>query len=116
MTTPPQDDLTAERAASVDVRKALAEKVKGLLVNGLTHEENQIWLANVNAFEGRAYQRGRQEALREGRDYALACVHERAVQLDGFAGSSEMAGVIRGKQSEAQRIADALDRLASEGG
>ena len=97
-----QDDLTSERAASVDVRKALAEKVKGLLVNGLTHEENQIWLANVNAFEGRAYQRGRQEALREAcklvSDYN--CMHD------------------HGKKATkaCDDIFEQLDRLASEGG
>jgi len=41
-------------------------------------------------------------------------VHERAVQLDGFTGSSGMAGVIRGKQSEADRIVDWADARAAQ--
>jgi hypothetical protein len=98
----PQDDLTAERAAI-----ALLEQM-GLY----GHPAASQFIGDIIA----ALKTARQEALRECRDYALACVHERAVQLDGFTGSSEMAGVIRGKQSEAQRITDKLDRLASEGG
>lgn len=55
-----------ERAAApVEVRQALANKVKNLIVSNLTHEENQLWLANVDAFEERAYQRGRRAALLE---------------------------------------------------
>ena len=55
-----------ERAAApVEVRQALADKVKNLIVSNLTHEENQLWLANVDAFEERAYQRGRRAALLE---------------------------------------------------
>ena len=55
-----------ERAAApVEVRQALADKVKNLIVSNLTHEENQLWLANVDAFEERAYQRGRRAALRD---------------------------------------------------
>ena len=58
-----------ERAAApVEVRQALADKVKNLIVSNLTHEENQLWLANVDAFEERAYQRGRRAALLECRD------------------------------------------------
>ena len=52
-------------AAQVEVRQALADKVKNLIVSNLTHEENQLWLANVDAFEERAYQRGRRAALRD---------------------------------------------------
>ena len=53
-----------ERAAApVEVRQALADKVKNLIVSNLTQEENQLWLANVDAFEERAYQRGRRAAL-----------------------------------------------------
>lgn len=50
--------------------------------------------------------RAKAEGIRMVETYARACVHERAVQLDGFTGSSGMAGVIRGKQSEADRIVD----------
>jgi hypothetical protein len=49
-------------------KRALADKVKNLIVSNLTHEENQLWLANVDAFEERAYQRGRRAALLECRD------------------------------------------------
>ena len=57
---------------------------------------------------------GKAEGIREVEQYARACVHERAVQLDGWIGSSEMAGVIRGKQSEADRIADWADARAAQ--
>ena len=68
-----------ERAAApVEVRQALADKVKNLIVSNLTHEENQLWLANVDAFEERAYQRGRRAALLEAAklvgDYN--CMHD----------------------------------------
>ena len=53
-----------------------------------------------------ALRRAKAEGIRMVETYARACVHERAVQLDGFQGSSGMAGVIRGKQSEADRIVD----------
>ena len=53
-----------------------------------------------------ALRRAKAEGVRMVGTYARACVHERAVQLDGFTGSSGMAGVIRGKQSEADRIVD----------
>ena len=53
-----------------------------------------------------ALRRAKAEGVRMVETYARACVHERAVQLDGFTGSSGMAGVIRGKQSEADRIVD----------
>ena len=58
-------------AAPVEVRQALADKVKNLIVSNLTHEENQLWLANVDAFEERAYQRGRRSALLEAADIAF---------------------------------------------
>ena len=53
-----------------------------------------------------ALRRAKAEGIRMVETYARACVHERAAQLDGFTGSSGMAGVIRGKQSEADRIVD----------
>ena len=106
MTVKPQDDLTAERAAKQYTMNDLFKLAM----------EGKVNIVEDRFVSAAALKTARQAVLREGRDYALACVHERAVQLDGFAGSSEMAGVIRGKQSEAQRIADALDRLASEGG
>ena len=53
-----------------------------------------------------ALRRAKAEGIRMVETYARAFVHERAVQLDGFTGSSGMAGVIRGKQSEADRIVD----------
>ena len=53
-----------------------------------------------------ALRRAKADGIRMVETYARACVHERAVQLDGFTGSSGMAGVIRGKQSEADRIVD----------
>ena len=56
-------------AAQVEVRQALADKVKNLIVSNLTHEENQLWLANVDAFEERAYQRGRRAALLEAAEF-----------------------------------------------
>jgi hypothetical protein len=59
-------------------------------------------------------QQGRVAGLREAEEYARACVHERAVTLDGFTGSSAMAGVIRGKQSEAERIAEWCHKLAQQ--
>ena len=76
-----------ERAAApVEVRQALADKVKNLIVSNLTHEENQLWLANVDAFEERAYQRGRRAALLECLDIARAdgniiAVRERLTKL-----------------------------------
>lgn len=59
----------------------------------------------VDRFDA-ALRRAKVEGVRMVETYARACVHERAVQLDGFTGSSGMAGVIRGKQSEADRIVD----------
>ena len=59
----------------------------------------------VDRFDA-ALRRAKAEGIRMVETYARACVHERAVQLDGFTGSSGMAGVIRGKQSEADRIVD----------
>lgn len=92
-----------ERAAApVEVRQALADKVKNLIVSNLTHEENQLWLANVDAFEERAYQRGRQAALLEARQVAIT-YGERARDED-LSGSYT-----------SELIAQALDRLAQEG-
>ena len=61
-----------------------------------------------------SYQQGRVAAAKECEKYARACVHERAVTLDGFTGASAMAGVIRGKQSEAERIAEWCHKLAQQ--
>jgi hypothetical protein len=61
-----------------------------------------------------ALRRAKAEGIRMVETYARACVHERAVQLDGFTGSSGMAGVIRGKQSEADRIVDWADARAAQ--
>ena len=61
-----------------------------------------------------ALRRAKAEGIRMVETYARAFVHERAVQLDGFTGSSGMAGVIRGKQSEADRIVDWADARAAQ--
>jgi hypothetical protein len=61
-----------------------------------------------------ALRRAKADGIRMVETYARACVHERAVQLDGFTGSSGMAGVIRGKQSEADRIVDWADAHAAQ--
>ena len=70
--------------------------------------------ANLQAVRDDSYQQGRVAAAKECEKYARACVHERAVTLDGFTGSSAMAGVIRGKQSEAERIAEWCHKLAQQ--
>ena len=61
-----------------------------------------------------ALRHAKAEGIRMVETYARAFVHERAVQLDGFTGSSGMAGVIRGKQSEADRIVDWADARAAQ--
>ena len=61
-----------------------------------------------------ALRRAKAEGIRMVETYARAFVHERATQLDGFTGSSGMAGVIRGKQSEADRIVDWADARAAQ--
>jgi len=126
----PQDDLTAERAVSLEVRKALAEKVKGLLLNGLTHEENQIWLANVDAFENRAYQRGRQAALREAaKQTCMYCSGNARGYTIGVAGPNSAGNYMHEVPEDSWAKESVLckatsiwaliyyeDRLASEGG
>jgi hypothetical protein len=67
----------------------------------------------VDRFDA-ALRRAKAEGIRMVETYARAFVHERAVQLDGFTGSSGMAGVIRGKQSEADRIVDWADARAAQ--
>ena len=68
-------------------------------------ETNESWTQLIERIDA-ALRRAKAEGVRMVETYARACVHERAVQLDGFTGSSGMAGVIRGKQSEADRIVD----------
>ena len=68
-------------------------------------ETNESWTQLIERIDA-ALRRAKAEGIRMVETYARACVHERAVQLDGFQGSSGMAGVIRGKQSEADRIVD----------
>ena len=96
-----------ERAAApVEVRQALADKVKNLIVSNLTHEENQLWLANVDAFEERAYQRGRRAAMLEARQAVLG---ERLSATGIYSSEDEVYN---------DAIDDALgaiDRLAQEG-
>ena len=54
------------------------------------------------------------ETWRKAARYARDCAHERACQLDGFQGSAEAAGWIRCKQSEAERIAEWLEKQANQ--
>ena len=68
-------------------------------------ETNESWTQLIERIDA-ALRRAKAEGIRMVETYARACVHERAVQLDGFTGSSGMAGVIRGKQAEADRIVD----------
>ena len=92
-----------ERAAApVEVRQALADKVKNLIVSNLTHEENQLWLANVDAFEERAYQRGRRAALLEASKVAMTYGEQ--------ARDEDLSG-----SYTSELIVKALDRLAQEG-
>ena len=68
-------------------------------------ETNESWTQLIERIDA-ALRRAKAEGIRMVETYARACVHERAVQLDGFTGSSGMVGVIRGKQAEADRIVD----------
>ena len=96
-----------ERAAApVEVRQALADKVKNLIISNLTHEENQLWLANVDAFEERAYQRGRQAALLEARKAVVSEYLQDPVEDD--LGDIAYDHAIRD-------AVEAIDRLAQEG-
>ena len=72
------------------------------------------WLGPITPTDDAALRRAKAEGIRMVETYARAFVHERAVQLDGFTGSSGMAGVIRGKQSEADRIVDWADARAAQ--
>ena len=110
-----QDDLTAAARAEQLMRTVVMRVYQNVDDHGEIQDYETVEQA-VREYILVEQRQTRQAALREARDYALACVHELAVQLDSFAGSSGMAGVIRGKQSEAQHIADTLDQLASEGG
>ena len=104
---PPQDDLTAERAAKL----AAFELVKKL-TNNAGMDPNDRW-DKVNLLL--AYrQTARQEALQEARDYALACVSERkaqAFELTKTVINDPRAVWLGCKASEAERIAEWLDRL-----
>ena len=108
-----------ERAAApVEVRQALADKVKNLIVSNLTHEENQLWLANVDAFEERAYQRGRRAALLECLEVAKECAKERRkeeAKYSEYVKNDPRSIWASCRASEAEIIAAKLDRLAQEG-
>ena len=96
-----------ERAAApVEVRQALADKVKNLIVSNLTHEENQLWLANVDAFEERAYQRGRRAALLEARKAVVSEYLQDPVEDDPCDIAYDHA---------IRDAVEAIDRLAQEG-
>ena len=82
---------------------ALYTNVFGCVPDTEALEAGDVWeIAHIDA----ALRRAKAEGIRMVETYARAFVHERAVQLDGFTGSSGMAGVIRGKQAEADRIVD----------
>lgn len=73
--------------------------------------------AMANDF-AQALQQARREALQEARDYALACVSERkaqAFELTKTVINDPRAVWLGCKASEAERIAEWLDRLACEG-
>ena len=110
-----------ERAAApVEVRQALADKVKNLIVSNLTHEENQLWLANVDAFEERAYQRGRRAALLEAAQVVREFVQHYPTDifiepLPGQHGRTVDACSASAIRAICPTIANAIDRLAQEG-
>ena len=89
----------------------MAAKIKFLEAKVAASES---WNAECVADHDAALRRAKAEGIRMVETYARAFVHERAVQLDGFTGSSGMAGVIRGKQSEADRIVDWADARAAQ--
>jgi hypothetical protein len=71
---------------------ALYTNVFGCVPDTEALEAGDVWeIAHIDA----ALRRAKAEGIRMVETYARACVHERAVQLDGFTGSSGMAGVIR---------------------
>jgi len=116
-------------AAQVEVRQALADKVKNLIVSNLTHEENQLWLANVDAFEERAYQRGRRAALLEAAQQVCMHCGKRAIGLQvGVTGPNAAGNYVHNPPEDSRVKESALcsatsiwsliryeDRLAQEG-
>ena len=122
---PPQDDLTAERAADLIQSVFLANEKQwrawyALANSGSAQQSAPDGVAQklVDAVAA-AIKTVRQEALREARDYALACVAERdkqAFELTKTVLNDPRAVWLGCKASEAERIAEWLDRLASEGG
>ena len=99
MTTQPQDDLTAERAAY-----ALDAMCVDVPPRGAREWNQECILA--------AMKWARQEALREA---AKVC-RDRAVLLEPSSKRWELNMVSKAKSDEANDLADKLDRLASEGG
>ena len=90
---------------------ALYTNVFGCVPDTEALEAGDVWeIAHIDA----ALRRAKAEGIRMVETSARACVHERAVQLDGFTGSSGMAGVIRGKQAEADRIVDWANACAAQ--
>lgn len=118
-----------QAAAPVEVRQALADKVKNLIVSNLTHEENQLWLANVDAFEERAYQRGRRAALLEAAQQVCMHCGKRAIGLQVGVNGPNAAGNYVHNPPEDSRVKESVlcsatsiwsliryeDRLAQEG-
>lgn len=118
-----------QAAAPVEVRQALADKVKNLIVSNLTHEENQLWLANVDAFEERAYQRGRRAALLEAAQQVCMHCGKRAIGLQVGVNGPNAAGNYVHNPSEDSWVKESVlcsatsiwsliryeDRLAQEG-
>ena len=104
----PQDDLTAERAAQF-LKQHFTE---------LLRDDGEPWVGDVELIQD-LIKTARQEAMREARDYALACVAERnkqAFELTKTVLNDPRAVWLGCKASEAERIAEWIDRLASEGG
>ena len=120
----PQDDLTAERAAQlveamlVFIEKTSRRKLSFSAIvdmnTGTTENPQDRLVAAVIKHDKQT----RQAALREARDYALACVAERnkqAFELTKTVLNDPRAVWLGCKASEAERIAEWIDRLASEG-
>lgn len=104
----PQADLTAERAAKQYTMNDLFKLAM----------EGKVNIVEDRFVSAAALKTARQEALREARDYALACVAERnkqAFELTKTVLNDPRAVWLGCKASEAERIAEWIDRLASEG-
>lgn len=103
MATDPPRDLTAERAAKIaDYANECCHRSDG-------------YREDVEAKVLEALKQTRQDALREAARVADQCALERKRQLFS-AFDQQCRDFISCKQSEAERIAEKLDRLASEGG